>query len=1773
MKRLTARHLSKQLLRGCGCVGVSVICVLGAFFRGYAQDAQFTQNMGGSHAMTLQVPLANYPGRGAALPVNLNYSTVGLWRIGFINAVPMGSSVWRSVTEAIYAEHSTAGWTTSLDVPKVEWPKQNDVYWYTGKSYPRGTISPFTYRVAQLFIHLPDGSIHEMRKADAVYQDNGTIDMVGTFYAVDTSRMRYDSTGQNTGTLYLADGSRYILSSSTVQHIDKNGNTLNYNVSTRQWTDTLGRVIGMPWPMNPGPGNYLYSLPGFNGSTIEYTLKFQSLSATLTPDAQGQTPTLEAMGDYYLPNPNSAPTGPGGSNFPQTTSGATLFISGYSDLEETTSSYTYVVGRGQSGSSVFNPTVLAEIVMPNGQSYKFSYSIHGELTKVIYPTGGYQRYQHSEVIAVGVGTFPYRQGSRGMISRWLSPNGTGGPDEAQWQYSASINPMTITAPDGTSTEIYMFVPSLSTNNFGYRDGRQSLVTEERVFQGTTMLRRTLYHYGQTTSINNKPVPPNTINPGTYTAYRNPRLEKTVNLVLDTGGDALAKTLTYEYIDNGYQFSTGLDRNASNQFHFVSVDPTSAQSGLIAAIPSGSFASRAETIYLDVASYRARNILGLPTSVIIKDAASQIVSRAESDYDETEYPLITYGDLTGADYIDPGTNVRGNVTSNRRYVDIGANTYLETHAQFDQCGNLRVAWNARGIDSQTQYSSTYKHAYATSVTTAAPDPTGAHGSTSAFTTSGTFDYTSGSVLTTTDVNGQVTSFGYQNDAGVTDPLNRLRKVTRPDGGWTKTAYGETPGNLFILTETRLDNTRSVKAYQYFDPMGRVTRDFSGEGAANYIAIDTFYDQMGRVSKTSNPYRTTTLNGVPDLAHTNDWTTTQYDALNRVVMVTMPDASTLQTSYQGAYATLTDQAGRQRRQKTDALGRIVRVDEPNSSGSLGTVDAPTQPTYYDYDTQGNVIHVAQGSSPVQHRYFKYDAIGRLTYERQVEQAGTFSAADPLTGNGAWSRKLVYDETIGGVTYQGLLTTSHDARSVQAQFRYDKLNRIYQVNYSDGTPTVNNNYDQQRTGYFNLGHVTEAVTAAAGSIPVTRQLYDHNLMGKVVHQQQEVGTESYSLSYQYNLRGVLTSQTYPSGRVVNYAYDDAARLSQVSSGATNYASQYNYSSSSGMLQSLTMGNGAVESYAYNSRLQLQSLDLTRSGTQIQHYDYKYGVYDPVGNTVDETKNNGQVAQIEGFIGAQKQWQQRFAYDRLGRLASAREFRGDNGQRSYLVNYEYDVFGNRYQKQTQNIDNPFAQEWVESGDFDQATNRFNAGLTYDNSGNITVDSRFRDRQLQYDANSRQKQSANLDGSGAVVNVYDAGGQRVGIQVGGSLTSVLVYDTMSKLVAEYNSTTVQGGTQYVFSDYQGTPRAITSTSGTVISRHDYLAFGEELGTVGMRTSGQGYGAADAARQKYAGMETDTATGMAHTLWRQYESYSGRWTAPDPYGGSMDVKDPQSFNRYTYVNNNPVNAVDPLGLAQMDIISAEQRHDAYINDTRSLRVFHDAFIPGERRGCLTMLAANPTLDYEDSSSNNPNGDEESEDQDPSEGSTGGAGSTIAHELLHQQEAPTAPPIDPCDPRLLVTLDRDVQVAPWARAKLLFSPEVAGRLNAAIRELNAQGITPIVAAGFRTAADQQRLQGRPRGALPAAAVGLSRHQSGNAIDISQDTPHFRDIVVPTMRRHGFEWGGTWQGEQNDPPHFEITPVEMRPRGGDPETRARFVRLHREAAARAESFFNQCFVHIR
>ena len=71
----------------------------------------------------------------------------------------------------------------------------------------------------------------------------------------------------------------------------------------------------------------------------------------------------------------------------------------------------------------------------------------------------------------------------------------------------------------------------------------------------------------------------------------------------------------------------------------------------------------------------------------------------------------------------------------------------------------------------------------------------------------------------------------------------------------------------------------------------------------------------------------------------------------------------------------------------------------------------------------------------------------------------------------------------------------------------------------------------------------------------------------------------------------------------------------------------------------------------------------------------------------------------------------------------------------------------------------------------------------------------------------------------------------------------------------------------------------------------------------------DTNRFRFATLERDAESGLDHAMFRQYSSTQGRWMSPDPYNGSYDFSNPQSFNRYAYVKNNPLSMVDPSGLS------------------------------------------------------------------------------------------------------------------------------------------------------------------------------------------------------------------------------------------------------------------------
>jgi RHS repeat-associated protein len=118
----------------------------------------------------------------------------------------------------------------------------------------------------------------------------------------------------------------------------------------------------------------------------------------------------------------------------------------------------------------------------------------------------------------------------------------------------------------------------------------------------------------------------------------------------------------------------------------------------------------------------------------------------------------------------------------------------------------------------------------------------------------------------------------------------------------------------------------------------------------------------------------------------------------------------------------------------------------------------------------------------------------------------------------------------------------------------------------------------------------------------------------------------------------------------------------------------------------------------------------------------------------------------------------------------------------------------------------------------------------------------------------------------------------------------------------------WLVTDQLGTPRMVFDQSGSLanVSRHDYLPFGEEI-PANFRTNIPGYATVDNLRQKFTSYEADAETGLNFAQARYQSPMQGRLTSADPFAGSAAVTDPQTFNRYTYVRNNPVNSTDPSG--------------------------------------------------------------------------------------------------------------------------------------------------------------------------------------------------------------------------------------------------------------------------
>ena len=276
-------------------------------------------------------------------------------------------------------------------------------------------------------------------------------------------------------------------------------------------------------------------------------------------------------------------------------------------------------------------------------------------------------------------------------------------------------------------------------------------------------------------------------------------------------------------------------------------------------------------------------------------------------------------------------------------------------------------------------------------------------------------------------------------------------------------------------------------------------------------------------------------------------------------------------------------------------------------------------------------------------------------------------------------------------------------------------------------------------------------------------------------------------------------------------------------------------------------------------------------------------------------------------------FVYDEFGRIRKASLLQGST---THVQDFTYDRYGNIRAIAT-------SGESTAIPAVDEATNRINLPTSttnvfarYDAAGNLT---RFNEvDHFQYDALNVMTESTVA--TERRIYLYNASNERIAtLKVAGPAVvgsewtlrdaSAKVLRRLSKDAAgtwrwdedyiyrgsQLLAAEVPGNTHHFHLDHLGTPRVITGDGGVRISAHTYSPFGRELTPPGSE------------RMKFTGHERD-AVNLDYMHARSYLPWTGRFLSVDPTWESAYLELPQSWNRYSYVMNNPMKYTDPTGM-------------------------------------------------------------------------------------------------------------------------------------------------------------------------------------------------------------------------------------------------------------------------
>jgi len=702
----------------------------------------------------------------------------------------------------------------------------------------------------------------------------------------------------------------------------------------------------------------------------------------------------------------------------------------------------------------------------------------------------------------------------------------------------------------------------------------------------------------------------------------------------------------------------------------------------------------------------------------------------------------------------------------------------------------------------------------------------------------------------------------------------------------------------------------------------------------------FDARGRVASTGQPvFDSSPADQLVDVPAKNP-TATGYDVLDRVRTVTFPDGAVTRVDY--GFGTL-DGTPRLLTVRTDAEGRSTRFYLRVQGDTLGVEQSNTIGgvrksliTRYAYDALSQLTAV---TDPLGNATgLEYDTLGRNVTLDSPDLGRTESRYDPAGNLGA---RITANLAAAG-------------RQIRYLYTFDRIDRIdYPLSpdtvFTYGAPgapanranriaTVTDASGVEERSYGKLGELVQTVktaTALNGATP----------------------KGPYTTSFQLDSFGRLLSVVYPDGETLTYGFD-AGGFVQSAAGTFQgvrfaYLSHLGYDEF-GDRARMVLGNGNETRYAYDPQSRnLLQLQTTGAGRSLQNLGYQYDLT----GTLLALRNDVPVPSPSLSGGPTSQT---FQYDGLAQLVAAQGTyqTAPNETSSYSLTLAYDEAGDTVAKdqlhQTGNggstrTETKTSYDWAYAYGSrpPHAPSRVGSRtFQYDLDGNQlgwTEDGNGTRRTLTWDEENRLASVADngrttrflYGADGLRTNKAGQGGETIYVNPwftvrNGTITSKHVFADGVRLATKVSpASNPPAETPYFYqADHLGSTHFVTDASGAVFQHLEYFPSGEIWADERTATQSIPY--------LFTGRELDASTGLSDFGFRFYDPRQGQWISADPILDEMlDTRrltqpdlGPGAFflagRLYAYVANDPVDQIDPDGLARLPIHVQGKRFEGQV---------------------------------------------------------------------------------------------------------------------------------------------------------------------------------------------------------------------------------------------------------